>query len=74
MRFVLGFAAGIATCWAALAIWQRVPPLGPVDAVDEFGDATSDGARRPGFDDSVALERPDVSGVFRDVRGVFGSP
>lgn len=82
MRFLLGFASGVAAAWAALAIWQRVPPLGPVDAVDDLDaiDASLDvweprhGDRRPGFDDSVALERPDVSGVFRDVRGGFGSP
>lgn len=35
MRFALGFLAGVAAAWAALAIWQRVPPLGPIDAVDE---------------------------------------
>lgn len=35
MRFAIGFLAGAGAVWAALAIWQRVPPLGPVDAVDE---------------------------------------
>jgi hypothetical protein len=74
MRFLLGFASGVAAAWAALAIWQRVPPLGPVDAADEDVWEPRRGDRRPGFDDSVALERPDVSGVFRDVRGGFGSP
>lgn len=34
MRFALGFAAGLATAWAALAIWQRIPPLGPIDQSD----------------------------------------
>lgn len=35
MRFLLGFASGLAAAWAALAIWQRVPPLGPIDACDD---------------------------------------
>lgn len=34
MRFALGFLAGVGAAWAALAIWQRVPPLGPVDDID----------------------------------------
>lgn len=54
MRFLLGFASGLAAAWAALAIWQRVPPLGPVDAVDEDVWEPRRGDRRPGFDDSVA--------------------
>lgn len=35
MKFALGFAAGLTVAWAALAIWQRVPPLGPIDPGDE---------------------------------------
>jgi hypothetical protein len=35
MRFTLGFFAGLGAAWAALAIWQRVPPFGPVDPSDE---------------------------------------
>lgn len=27
MRFTIGWLAGVATAWAALAIWQRVPTL-----------------------------------------------
>lgn len=42
MRFALGFATGLATAWAALAIWQRVPELGPIDD----GDADTSEARR----------------------------
>jgi hypothetical protein len=35
IRFLLGFVSGLAAAWAALAIWQRVPEFGPVDAIDE---------------------------------------
>jgi len=35
MRFLLGFAAGIAAAWAALAIWQRVPEFPDIDAEGE---------------------------------------
>lgn len=35
MRFTLGFLTGLAAAWAALAIWQRVPEFGPIDADDE---------------------------------------
>lgn len=34
MKFTLGFAAGVAVAWTALAIWQRTPPLGPIDPAD----------------------------------------
>lgn len=69
MRFLLGFAAGVGAAWSALAIWQRVPPLGPIDPDDEAYDhrfspprpiahidewTPRRGDRRPGFDDSVA--------------------
>lgn len=54
MMFALGFVSGVATAWAALAIWQRVPPLGPIDAADEDVWEPRRGDRRPGFDDSVA--------------------
>lgn len=57
MRFALGFAAGIAAAWGALAIWQRVPPLGPVDAVDDAWEPRR-GDRRPGFDASAAMWPP----------------
>ncbi|QDF19034.1 hypothetical protein SEA_HERMEONYSUS_18 [Microbacterium phage Hermeonysus] len=30
MRYLVGWLAGIATAWAALAIWRRVPPLSEV--------------------------------------------
>lgn len=30
MRFWLGVLAGIGAAWAALAIWQRVPPLSEI--------------------------------------------
>ncbi|QGJ88874.1 hypothetical protein PBI_TEAMOCIL_19 [Microbacterium phage Teamocil] len=52
MKFLAGWIAGMATAWAALAIYQRVPPLGEIvcepDAEPRRGD------RRPGYDDSVA--------------------
>lgn len=32
MRFAIGFAAGLAAAWAALAIWQRVPEFPDLDA------------------------------------------
>ncbi len=31
MRFALGVIVGVAAAWVALAIWQGIPPLGPVD-------------------------------------------
>lgn len=65
IRFLLGVATGIAAAWSALAIWQRFPPLGPIDPDDEAIDDLDRivylgeyeprrGDRRPGFDDSVA--------------------
>lgn len=36
MKFALGFFAGLGAAWAALAIWQGIPPLGPVDADEEW--------------------------------------
>lgn len=35
MKFALGFVVGLGAAWAALAIWQGVPPLGPIDPDDE---------------------------------------
>uniref|UniRef100_A0AAU7J8E9 Minor tail protein n=2 Tax=unclassified bacterial viruses TaxID=12333 RepID=A0AAU7J8E9_9VIRU len=32
MRFLAGWIAGLATVWAALAIWKRVPPMPYIDA------------------------------------------
>ena len=32
MRFAIGFAAGVAAAWAALAVWQRTPPFPDLDA------------------------------------------
>lgn len=32
MRFLLGVVAGVATAWAALAIWQRLPEFPDLDA------------------------------------------
>jgi len=52
MRFVLGFLAGIAAAWAALAIWRGVPPLGPVDDGDDDGPWTL-----PPSIDPAAFER-----------------
>lgn len=49
MKFLLGFLSGLAAAWAALAIWQRVPSLGPIDAADEDGSLDhlmTEGARR----------------------------
>lgn len=88
MRFVLGFASGLAAAWAALAIWQRVPPLGPVDPGDDVWEPRR-GDRRPGFDDSVASghyvgqahdaycrypARPCVCSVMHPVTGGIGAP
>lgn len=39
MKFALGFFAGLGAAWAALAIWQRVPPLGPIDPRDDIDPA-----------------------------------
>lgn len=52
VRFLLGFLSGLAAAWAALAIWQRVSPLGPIDAADEDFYEPRRGDRRPGFDES----------------------
>ena len=41
MRFAIGFAAGVAAAWAALAIWQRVPEFPDLDA-DEVPDIEGD--------------------------------
>lgn len=49
MRFLLGLLSGLAAAWAALAIWRRVPSLGPIDAVDEGG-WLNDDADLAGFD------------------------
>jgi hypothetical protein len=68
MKFALGFVAGLGAAWAALAIWQRVPPLGPIDPDDEGYDhrfspprrivpsseLIPDKGGRPGYRDSVA--------------------
>ncbi|QDP45506.1 hypothetical protein SEA_FUZZBUSTER_22 [Microbacterium phage FuzzBuster] len=35
MKYLIGFLAGVGAAWAALAIFQRVPELGPIDAIDE---------------------------------------
>lgn len=87
MKFLLGFASGVAAAWAALAIWQRVPPLGPVDAVDEafppppsidreaFERAADGNQLRYRSQHAAGLgARPDVSSIFRDAHGGFGSP
>lgn len=88
MRFVLGFASGFAAAWVALAIWQRVPPIGPVDPGDDEVWEPRRGDRRPGFDESVAREhglyehaegcrypaRPCACGTFVDMHGGFYSP
>jgi len=35
MKLLVGFVAGVAASWAALAIWQAFPPLGPIDPADD---------------------------------------
>ena len=41
MRFAIGFAAGVAAAWAALAVWRRVPAFPDLDAdeVPEIDDS-----------------------------------
>lgn len=60
MKFALGFAAGVAAAWAALAIWQRVPEFPLIDAdIPPVGDDAIDRIvyhrGRPRFDDAAAL-------------------
>lgn len=38
MRTLIAYLAGIATVWAALAIWHRLPPFLPEDPAWEHGD------------------------------------
>src|SRR5690606_13106412 len=68
MKFALGFAFGVAAVWAALAIWQRIPPLGPIDPGDDYPP--------PPWTDPEAFyaPRPNVDAVFRRAHGGFGSP
>uniref|UniRef100_A0AAU8GNJ0 Minor tail protein n=1 Tax=Microbacterium phage Crisis TaxID=3158889 RepID=A0AAU8GNJ0_9CAUD len=54
MKFLAGWIAGIATAWAALAIWRRFPPFPDIDAEPEDVWEPRRGDRRPGYDDSVA--------------------
>jgi len=59
MRFAIGFAAGVAAAWAALAVWQRVPEFPDLDAgevpeIDEDYWLPRRGDRRPQFDDAAA--------------------
>ncbi|QSM01213.1 hypothetical protein QDA08_gp18 [Microbacterium phage NoodlelyBoi] len=35
MRFLAGWITGLATAWAALAIWRRVPPFPDIEPEDE---------------------------------------
>ncbi|AWY06027.1 hypothetical protein SEA_ROBSFEET_20 [Microbacterium phage RobsFeet] len=57
MKYLIGWLAGIATAWAALAIYQRMPVLGEVvwepDADPDVWEPRR-GDRRPGYEDSVA--------------------
>ncbi|QGJ95238.1 hypothetical protein QDA11_gp18 [Microbacterium phage Jayden] len=50
MRFLAGWIAGLATAWAALAIWRRFPGLDDDPAYEQ--PAWRSG--RPGYDDSTA--------------------
>jgi len=34
-RRAMRIVALLAAAWSALAIWQRLPAIGPIDAVDE---------------------------------------
>ncbi|QCW22577.1 hypothetical protein QDA05_gp20 [Microbacterium phage Honeyfin] len=54
MRYLAGWIAGLATAWAALAIWRRFPPFPDIDAEPEDVWEPRRGDRRPGYDDSVA--------------------
>ncbi|QBI98102.1 hypothetical protein SEA_FIREMAN_18 [Microbacterium phage Fireman] len=56
MRFLAGWIAGIATAWAALAIYQRMPPL--TEVVWEPDAEPSWRSGRPGYRDSIAQPWP----------------
>lgn len=49
MRFALGFLAGVGAAWAALAIWQGVAPLGPIDPGDVPAVVPYDAKRHAGM-------------------------
>lgn len=53
MRYLVGWLAGIATAWAALAIWRRIPPFPDIEPEPDVWEPRR-GDRRPGYDDSVA--------------------
>lgn len=79
-RLALGFVAGLAAAWAALAIRRRIPPFPDLDPEWE----PRRGDRRPQFDDATAGEthdagcryprRPCVCAVMVPMHGGIGSP
>lgn len=60
MRFWLGFAAGLGAAWAALAIWQQVPPLAAI--VWEDDDTVPEGKIRSAAGNLV----PDLDRLARN--------
>jgi len=48
MKFLAGWIAGLATAWAALAIWNRIPPFPDIEPEPAWRSG------RPGFHDSTA--------------------
>lgn len=34
MRIAVGWLLGVASAWAALAIWRRIPPFPDIDPAD----------------------------------------
>lgn len=64
MKFTLGLLSGLAAAWAGLAIWRRLPEIGPIDAVDDdWGPRRGD--RCPGFGGSVYGDEPWEDGMWR---------
>lgn len=74
-RITLGFIAGLAVAWGALAIWLRVPPFPDLDPERE----PRRGDRRPQYTETHDTgcrypRHPCVCGVFVEMHGGFGSP
>lgn len=54
MRFLAGWIAGLATAWAAVAIWRGLPVLDDDPAYEQSEEPPTWRSGRPGFADSVA--------------------
>ena len=61
MKMFLGFLMGLSTAWAALAIWQKVPPFPDIDEMDDIdrivylGETPEDALHHAGERDDVQL-------------------